>query len=162
MSNTYDIIVQRATANKNVPGAPTLKRWAKAALKNKQPSAEITIRLVDTAEMIQLNSTYRHKNKPTNVLSFPFEMPESVTMPIPILGDIVICADVIVEEALQQKKTLDAHWAHMVVHGTLHLLGYDHEKNKDAEIMEAEEISILNSLGFDNPYLTTEPSDKHE
>ncbi len=116
------------------------------ALKNKMPSAELTIRIVDKKEITELNSTYRHKNKPTNVLSFPFDMPEECEDEIPILGDIIICAEVIQEESLQQEKTVEAHWAHMVVHGALHLLGYDHEKDHEAEIMEAEEIKILEGL----------------
>lgn len=155
----YEVVVQRAIPAKSLPSASKLKRWAIAAMKQKIKSAELTIRIVDKEEITQLNSTYRHKNKPTNVLSFPFDMPEECDE-IPLLGDIVICADVIKEEAQTQNKPLDAHWAHMVVHGTLHLLGYDHEKNSDAEIMEAEEITILNTLGFANPY--QEQVNKHE
>ncbi|HSW69204.1 MAG TPA: rRNA maturation RNase YbeY [Gammaproteobacteria bacterium] len=147
----YDIIIQRTVAGKSLPTAAKLKRWVTAALKNKMESAELTIRIVDKAEITELNSTYRKKNKPTNVLSFPFDMPEECDE-IHILGDIIICADVVHEEALEQDKTLEAHFAHMVVHGTLHLLGYDHEKDSDAEIMEAEEIKILNNLGINNPY----------
>lgn len=147
----YEVIVQRAVPAKSLPSAAKLKNWAIAALTKKIKSAELTIRIVDKAEMTELNSTYRHKNKPTNVLSFPFDMPEEYDE-IPLLGDIVICADVIKEEAQEQQKTPAAHWAHMVVHGTLHLLGYDHEKNDEAEIMEAEEIEILHDLGFANPY----------
>jgi len=148
----YEITIQRAVTTKSLPTTPTFKRWIKTVLKSKIPSAELTIRIVDKNEMTELNSTYRHKNKPTNVLSFPFDMPEECENDLPILGDIVICADVIQEEADTQNKMLQAHWAHMVVHGTLHLLGYDHEKEADAEIMEAEEIRFLSALGFPNPY----------
>jgi probable rRNA maturation factor len=148
----YEIIIQRAVTGTSLPTTPSFKRWVKTVLKNKMPSAELTIRIVDKNEMTELNTTYRKKNKPTNVLSFPFDMPEECKNDLPILGDIVICAEVIQEEAYAQKKTLDAHWAHMVVHGTLHLLGYDHENDSDAEIMEAEEIRFLSDLGFENPY----------
>jgi probable rRNA maturation factor len=148
----YEISVQRVIASKSLPTTAKFKRWATTALKEKIPEAELTIRIVDKTEMTELNHTYRQKNKPTNVLSFPFEMPEELTEETPILGDIIICAEVIEEEAMTQKKSLEAHWAHMVVHGTLHLLGYDHEQDQDADIMEAEEIKILQALGFNNPY----------
>ncbi|HSW92799.1 MAG TPA: rRNA maturation RNase YbeY [Gammaproteobacteria bacterium] len=148
----YEITVQRAVFGLTLPTTPTFKRWVKTVLKNKMPSAELTIRIVDKNEMTELNSTYRKKNKPTNVLSFPFDRPDHLDDELPILGDIVICAEVIEEEANQQQKSVESHWAHMVVHGTLHLLGYDHEKNDDAEIMEAEEIRFLSLLGYDNPY----------
>lgn len=152
----YHIIVQRAVRNQSIPSTAQLKRWAKAALQEKVANAEVTIRVVDEAEITELNSTYRKKNKPTNVLSFPFEMPEGVDMETPILGDVVICAQVIAEEAEQQHKSLEAHWAHMVVHGILHLLGYNHEENEEAEEMETEEITIMNELGFKNPYICAE------
>ncbi len=148
----YDITIQRATVTKTSPTATKFKRWVKTVLQDRMPSAEVNIRIVDKTEMTELNSTYRHKNKPTNVLSFPFDMPEECKDDLPILGDIVICAEVIAEEAAAQEKTLEAHWAHMVVHGTLHLLGYDHEIDTEAEIMEAEEIRYLSALGFNNPY----------
>lgn len=148
----YQIIVQRAVSNISIPSTPLFKRWAKGALEEKIPNAELTIRVVDEDEMRSLNSTYRKKDKTTNVLSFPFDTPEDVDVDLPLLGDIVICAQVIIDEAKEQHKTVDAHWAHMIVHGVLHLLGYDHEKDDEAEMMEAEEIKILKKLGFDNPY----------
>ena len=148
----YDIIVQRVIPLKS-PSTAQFKRWVTTVLKNKKPSAELTIRIVDKHEITELNATYRQKNKPTNVLSFPFDMPKECEDELPVLGDIVICAEVIEEEAKAQQKTLEAHWAHMVVHGTLHLLGYDHEQDAEAEIMEAEEIHWLAELGFNNPYL---------
>lgn len=152
----YQIIVQRAVSNISIPSTAQFKRWAKAVLQEKMANAEVTIRVVDKDEITTLNSTYRHKNKPTNVLSFPFEMPEGVELETPILGDIVICAEVIEAEARDQHKPVEAHWAHMVVHGLLHLLGYDHEKDDDAEKMETEEIAILGELGFNNPYQIVE------
>ncbi len=141
----YEITVQWIVPKTNMPSAAQLKQWAKKILQKKIAAAEVTIRIVDKKEMTQLNATYRHKNKPTNVLSFPIDHP-------PLLGDIVICAEVIQQEALEQNKSAEAHWAHMVVHGILHLLGYDHETNHDAELMETEEINILKSFGFANPY----------
>lgn len=154
----YQIIVQRVVkgVDLSIPSTAKLKQWAKQALQAKLSDAELTIRIVDKAEIQTLNSTYRHKDKPTNVLSFPFETPPDVDIETPILGDIVICAEVILEEARDQKKTLEAHWAHMIVHGILHLLGYDHENDADATIMENEEIEILKKLGFSNPYQIVE------
>lgn len=148
----YEVIVQRAVSNFPIPHNAKLKRWVQAVLQDKIPSAEMTIRIVDKEEIQQLNATYRHKNKPTNVLAFPSELPTTVEMDLPLLGDLVICAEIIAEEAKEQYKELDAHWAHMVVHGLLHLQGYDHVNDVDANIMESEEILILKKLGFDNPY----------
>jgi probable rRNA maturation factor len=113
-------------------------------------NTELTIRIVDEAEIAELNSRYRKKNGVTNVLSFPFDAPAQVD--IPLLGDIVICAPVVRREASEQSKSVVAHWAHMVVHGTLHLLGFDHDEPGKAHEMEAMETRILADLGFDNPY----------
>ncbi len=141
----HKITVQNAlTTSLSVPRVSDLKQWAKTALLNRSPKGEVTIRVVEKNEIQQLNATYRHKDKPTNVLSFPYEPP--------LIGDIVICAAVVKEEALLQNKQENAHWAHMVVHGILHLLGYDHENDADAERMESEEVKILTELGFPNPY----------
>lgn len=111
---------------------------------------EITIRLVDDEEIQQLNKDYREKDKPTNVLSFPFESPPGVE--IPLLGDLIISVPYVNAEAEEQGKSTEAHWAHMVLHGCLHLLGYDHITTEDAEEMEALEIKILAEWGFNNPY----------
>lgn len=148
----YQIIVQRANKAGFTPPTAALKRFATTALTGRKKNAELTIRVVDESEMLQLNSTYRHKNKSTNVLSFPFEMPEGIPLDVPILGDIVVCAAVVNHEAVVQHKSAEAHWAHMIVHGTLHLLGYDHEIDVEAEVMENLEIEILRSLNFSNPY----------
>lgn len=113
-------------------------------------NAEITIRIVDNDESINLNNIYRKKKSPTNVLSF------LVDDEVRLIGDIVLCAPVIQKEALEQSKKLEAHYAHLIIHGALHLYGYDHENNKDADIMEAKEIKILTKLGYKNPYLIEE------
>lgn len=132
--------------------------WLNAAL---QPDlqddfVEITLRIVDLAESQQLNRDYRQIDKPTNVLSFEFDLPPAVVLPDdePLyLGDLVVCAPVVEQEALQQNKPLAAHWAHMLVHGCLHLQGFDHLDDDEADEMEALECQILRSLGFENPYI---------
>ncbi len=143
--------------------APTLAQcemWVAAALVGGRASqaVEMTIRIVDLAESQQLNRDYREKNKPTNVLSFEFEQPPGLVdlgEALPYLGDLAICAEVVAQEALVQHKALESHWAHMIVHGTLHLQGYDHIEDDEAEIMEGLEIKIMQGLGFANPYETT-------
>lgn len=137
-----------------VPSEKSVNQWSQAVVADIKEDLEITVRITDEAEMTVLNNTYRGKNCPTNVLSFPVDLPEDVDLPL--LGDIVICEPVVNREAVEQKKPAEAHWAHMVVHGTLHLLGYDHIEDHDAEEMENKEITILQQLGFKNPYLTTE------
>ncbi|MCG9747431.1 rRNA maturation RNase YbeY [Shewanella sp. Isolate8] len=142
--------LQLATQAKQVPSQAQFESWVRLALGNVMPEAEMTIRLVDEAESQQLNHTYRGKDKPTNVLSFPFESPPEVELPL--LGDLVICVPVVEKEAEIQGKSLEAHWAHMVVHGCLHLLGYDHIIDSEAEEMESLETQLIESLGFPNPY----------
>ncbi len=147
------ITVQRAVPKNEMPTAAQLKQWAQEVLKRKTPDIEMTIRVVDTQEMTELNTHYRHKAGPTNVLSFPYDMStDLIEDEFPLLGDIVICAAVVHQEAQEQNKPTTAHWAHMVIHGTLHLLGYDHEIPADADKMESIEITILKELGFPNPY----------
>ena len=137
----------------SLPGASQLESWAEAVfLHEKLSEAEITLRLVEAAEIQDLNKRYRGKDKPTNVLSFPADVPPEVALELPFLGDIILCVSVINEEAEEQKKPVLAHWAHMVVHGILHLLHYDHMHDHDAKIMEEKEISILKKLHFENPY----------
>lgn len=148
----YQITVQYAADKPQAPKPAALRKWAKAVLANQIDAAEITIRVVDAEEMTHLNSTYRKKNKPTNVLSFPFDLPKGVELETPILGDIAICAEVVNQEASEQNKSTESHWAHMVVHGVYHLLGYDHIKDKEAKVMEALEIDTLIALGFEDPY----------
>jgi len=146
---TIEVDVQNATEFDPVPGDDQLGRWAAAALQGRQ-DAELTLRLVDEPESRALNERYRGKDRPTNVLSFPAELPEELD--IPLLGDIVICAPLVAEEASSQGKPVEAHWAHLVVHGVLHLLGHDHQQEAEAREMEAIEVELLASLGFPNPY----------
>ena len=146
---SIEVEVQRIAATG--PTEADIHRWVSTALQaEKRKDAEMTVRIVDEAESAELNEQYRHKSGPTNVLSFPFECPPEVELDL--LGDLVICAPVVEQEAQQQFKDEQAHWAHMVVHGTLHLLGYDHLQQDEAEKMESREISIMNELGYANPY----------
>ncbi|EGT79431.1 Putative rRNA maturation factor [Haemophilus haemolyticus M21621] len=148
------IFVDLQIATENIEGLPTeeqIVQWATAAVQPKGDEVEMTVRIVDEAESHELNLTYRGKDRPTNVLSFPFECPDEVELPL--LGDLVICRQVVEREAAEQDKPLMAHWAHMVVHGSLHLLGYDHIEDDEAEEMESLETQIMQGLGFDDPYL---------
>lgn len=144
-----ELDLQLASENAGIPSIEDFQRWVDAALAD-HDGAQLTVRVVDEAEITELNRTYRNKDKPTNVLSFPFEAPAEIELPL--LGDIVICAKVVQDEAAEQGKPLHAHWAHMVIHGCLHLLGYDHLEDQEAESMEGLEISLLADLGYANPY----------
>ncbi|EGT79083.1 rRNA maturation RNase YbeY [Haemophilus quentini] len=148
------IFVDLQLATENIEDLPTeeqIVQWATAAVQPEGDEVEMTVRIVDEAESHELNLTYRGKDRPTNVLSFPFECPDQVELPL--LGDLVICRQVVEREAAEQEKPLMAHWAHMVVHGSLHLLGYDHIEDDEAEEMESLETQIMQGLGFDDPYL---------
>ena len=149
MAITLDL--QLASSAANLPTTEQVQQWLDAAILPFQAEAEVTVRIVDNAESQHLNLTYRGKDKPTNVLSFPFQAPAGIELAL--LGDLVISAPVVEAEAAEQGKPLHAHWAHMVVHGSLHLLGFDHINDDEAEQMEAEEVTILQQLGFPNPYL---------
>ncbi len=142
--------LQLACQADNVPTAADFARWVAASLPAEKQAWDLTIRLVEEEESQQLNRDYRHIDKPTNVLSFPSDVPPELN--IPLLGDLVICADVVSREAAEQHKPVDAHWAHMTVHGCLHLLGYDHIDDAEATEMESLETRILNGLGFADPY----------
>jgi len=140
-----------------LPGIEDIQHWANAAVKQAKPAEndlQVTVRIVDEAEITQLNKDYRHKEGPTNVLSFPFESPPG--MPgeecESLLGDVVVCAAVVAQEAVVQHKPTEAHWAHMLVHGILHLLGYDHQTDSEAQEMETLEVDVLAGLGYPNPY----------
>lgn len=155
-----DVTVQFATRRAGVPHASSLAIWANvaftAAQKSRRNSIPLTIRIVGAAESRVLNRTWRGKDKPTNVLSFPGAGSEGLRATgyglQPELGDLAICAPVVAREAREQGKDPKAHWAHMVVHGVLHLLGYDHENDRDADVMESREVKILAQFGYADPY----------
>ncbi|MDP2903393.1 MAG: rRNA maturation RNase YbeY [Methylovulum sp.] len=134
------------------PSEEQFQRWVDTALDDETQDTEVVIRIVDEQESAGLNQQYRHKHGATNILSFPFEVPDIAEIECDLLGDLVICAPVLEREALEQGKTLTDHWAHIVVHGVLHLLGYDHINDDDAEIMEHKEAIILQKLNINNPY----------
>ena len=141
-------------AVENEQGLPTeqdIQLWLDKTIPPFQENAELTVRIVDTKESHQLNHEYRGKDKPTNVLSFPFEAPPGIELDL--LGDLIICRQVVEKEAEEQNKPLLAHWAHMVVHGSLHLLGYDHIEDDEAEEMESLETEIMQAMGFEDPYI---------
>jgi len=138
--------IQYASVADNIPSASQFRKWAKAALR---VDTEVTIRIVDAEEGQLLNNTYRGKDYATNVLTFP------LTEDPYLMGDIIICAPVVAAEAKEQHKSLEAHYAHLTVHGILHLHGYDHETEPQAELMEGLETAIVTKLGYASPYLIT-------
>ena len=145
------VTVQNAAVRAEVPAEAELRKWARSALAP-DVRGELTVRIVDADESAALNSRYRAKKGATNVLSFRAEPPTVAADELLPFGDVVICAEVVEREAREQGKPLAAHWAHMVVHGTLHLQGYDHEQAADAQTMEARERTLLAKLGFPDPY----------
>lgn len=149
-----DVAVGYATPRKGLPAATSFRKWAAAALAGRIREADVAIRLVDEDEGRALNRHYRGKDYATNVLSFPAELPEGLPagFRLPLLGDLVLCAPVVAREATEQGKPLNAHYAHLTVHGVLHLLGWDHEDDAEAEAMERLEREILAALGIDDPY----------
>lgn len=155
---TLELDLQIAGEDDDVPEPGQMEKWLSATLQHANYHAdvslpiEITIRIVEPQESQELNATYRHKNNPTNVLSFPFESPDDV--PLQLLGDLVICAAIVKREAQDQGKSLESHWAHMVIHGCLHLLGFDHMETEDTEKMETLEIAIMADLGYSDPYVS--------
>ncbi|KHT45252.1 rRNA maturation RNase YbeY [Vibrio sinaloensis] len=149
---TIELDLQFAVeSNEGLPTEQDFQTWLDKTIIPFQQDAELTIRIVDEEESHQLNHEYRGKDKPTNVLSFPFEVPPGIEMNL--LGDLIICKQVVEREAQEQNKPLLAHWAHMVVHGSLHLLGYDHIEDDEAEEMESLETEIMQGMGFEDPYL---------
>ena len=149
-----DVAVSYALPRAGLPSAASFRKWAAAALQGRIRKADLAIRLVDTKEGRSLNRHYRGKEYATNVLSFPAELPEGLPkgVKMPLLGDLVICAPVVAREAKEQGKALNAHYAHLTVHGALHLLGWDHEDEREADAMEQLEREILAGLGIDDPY----------
>jgi len=150
-----DLDLQIACAATESPSEEVIGRWIREALAEAgPPTAAVVVRIVDEAESRELNHAYRHKDRPTNVLSFPFEAPPGIPAQEfdGYLGDLVICAPVVIREARAQNKAPEAHWAHMVVHGVLHLLGYDHQNGAEAADMESRERDTLARLGYPDPY----------
>jgi probable rRNA maturation factor len=147
----------QSASSEPVPTEEDIRNWIAAALEGRsaKEQVEVSVRLVDIDEMAQLNENFRGKKGATNVLSFPAELPAGLSLPL--LGDLVICAPVVRSEAEQQGKSPSAHWAHMTVHGTLHLLGYDHIDEEEASVMEALETTILAKLNFSCPYEISQP-----
>ena len=153
------VVIQRASNNAIVPSDELLGSWAKSVLNDFSESKEVTLRIVDEDEMRSLNRDFRAQNKSTNVLSFPVE--DEFELQHGVLGDVVICVQVVTREALEQGKNSDAHWAHMVMHGVLHLLGFDHINDSDAAVMEAHEIRLLSGFGIANPYVHPQYGNQH-
>jgi len=150
------IEVQTVFESPGQPDQAQIQLWIDTALDDYGQDSEIVVRIVDEQESAELNEQYRNKSGPTNILSFPVDLPDGIELSL--LGDLVICAPVLEKEALEQNKILEHHWAHIIVHGVLHLLGYDHIDDAEAELMENKEIAILNKLQIKNPY--TEVIDK--
>ncbi|MDR3444758.1 MULTISPECIES: rRNA maturation RNase YbeY [unclassified Dyella] len=152
MSTPLTLSVGYAASRKGVPTSASFRQWVEAALRGakRRKATELSIRIVDAKEGRTLNRDYRGKDYATNVLSFPVELPPGVKSPL--IGDLVICSPVVAKEATEQGKLARNHWAHMTVHGVLHLLGYDHIEDDEAEAMEALETRVLAGLGIDDPY----------
>ncbi|WP_454256191.1 rRNA maturation RNase YbeY [Pseudomonas sp. Marseille-Q8238] len=155
-----ELDLQIASTAAQLPTEAQFRTWCELALRQRTGDSELTVRLVDEAEGRELNHTWRHKDYATNVLSFPADIPDGPDgeplLDIPLLGDLVICAPVVEREAQEQRKTREAHWAHLVIHGCLHLLGYDHIDDAEAEEMETLEQELLSELGHPDPYATNE------
>ena len=151
-----DVAVSYAAPRTGLPAAVSFRRWVAAALEGRIREADLAVRIVGTTEGRALNRHYRGKDYATNVLSFPADIADGVKLPkgvvMPLLGDLVLCAPVVAREAKEQKKPLAAHYAHLTVHGALHLLGWDHQDAREAECMEQLEREILAGLGIDDPY----------
>ena len=149
-----DVAVGYAVPRAGIPAAVSFRRWVAAALAGRIREADLAVRIVGSKEGRALNHHYRGKDYATNVLSFPAELPEGLPkgVKLPLLGDLVLCAPVVAREAKEQGKPLSAHYAHLTVHGTLHLLGWDHEAPREAEAMEQLEREILAGLGLPDPY----------
>ncbi len=150
-----ELDLQNASQARELPSETQFRQWCELALRQRTADCELTIRLVDEAEGQELNRTWRHKDYPTNVLSFPVDVADEL-LDIPLLGDLVICVPVVEREAHEQHKSREAHWAHLVIHGCLHLLGHDHIEDAQAEEMEALERQLLAELGHPDPYTADE------
>jgi probable rRNA maturation factor len=146
----FDVSVSYGLPRAGLPAPVSFRKWAAAAVEGRILRGDLAIRVVDTKEACSLNRHYRGKDYATNVLSFPADLPPE--MQVPLLGDLVICAPVVAKEALEQGKSLAAHYAHLTIHGVLHLLGLDHEDEREAEAMERIERELLADLGYADPY----------
>ncbi len=147
--------IQRATISTGTPGDDQFQLWVNAVPAMQDRTSGLTIRIVDEAEALRINREYRKKDYATNVLSFPAELPEGLPEAVRLsqLGDLLLCAPVVAREAVEQKRPEEDHWAHLTIHGVLHLLGYDHEQAAEAVVMESLETEILKKLGISDPYL---------
>lgn len=143
--------VQYAVTDSNIPTEQDFQNWASVIEAKYNECEDVAIRIVDENEITNLNNEYRKKAQATNVLAFPAEIPEGTGLPF--IGDIVICAPIVAKQAAEQGKSLLSHWAHLTLHGILHLQGYDHIDSADAQIMEQLEVQLMQKLGFPNPYL---------
>lgn len=150
MKPEITVDIEHHMTHPECPSDEQIIEWVKLALSQQKQDTEVSIILIDDDEMSELNETYRHKKGPTNVLSFPFEKPEGLELSL--LGDLAICVPQMLREALEQHKPVNAHFAHLTIHGCLHLLGYDHIDTKDAEEMEQLEINLLKQINIPNPY----------
>jgi probable rRNA maturation factor len=146
--------IQTIFASAEQPTEAQIQLWVDTALADINHDTEIVVRIVDEQESAELNEQYRHKQGPTNILSFPVEIPDGIDLDL--LGDLVVCAPVLAQEAAQQDKPIAHHWAHIIIHGVLHLLGYDHLDDEQAEDMESKEIALLHQLNIPNPYTQAE------
>lgn len=151
-----EVIIQdgRECPDDEIPPSSDFTHWINHAATRDLDNTQITVRIVDTGESHQLNASYRGRNQPTNILSFAYRRDELPNQPdsLPVLGDLVICADIVRQEARHRKCTENAHWAHLTIHGMLHLMGYDHTSEQQAREMEALEIQLLEQLDIHNPY----------
>ena len=145
-----NVDIENFSSCENIPDEIFFHRWVSASLSSQKKPLEVVIRVINEDESAALNNRFRKKNVATNVLSFPADLPESLNYPL--LGDLAICAQVVAREADEQNKDLDAHWAHIIIHGSLHLIGFDHEDDADAKKMEKMETKILSEFYFPSPY----------
>jgi len=148
----HELILQIASTQSHIPKAFLFQSWINEALNAHPEPVQVCIRVVDEEESRKLNDEYRGKNKPTNILSFPYKADTINTDEAHLIGDILICAPLVKQEAKEQEKDLEAHWAHLVIHGILHLIGFDHENEEDRKKMELAEIECLKKLNYPNPY----------
>lgn len=157
----HHITIQRALSKRTyVPKNNLMRMWVKKTLNAHPRSIELTIRLVSINEMVMLNKRYRNKEGPTNILSFRMTQIKGLEYAVPLLGDMVLCPEIVNEQAKEQHKPLESHWAHLIIHGTLHLLGHDHQNQIDATHMESLEIQLMEQLNFNNPYYLRDNHDQ--